>query len=299
MIKGLLNKIKTPKNKAQLADETFLKSETIYNGEYNFIILISFTKEYFIDAMEFLSIPKEMVAKFINSSYRECITDSDGKDKFIDHERYYIITAGRDDEYTSLFTGCWNTVNTILSTIGREIRQHRATSSYKELITDYIFSENDFKYNNLKPEYDDRIVLGRCRCDNAEVIRSKLPSTVNGRDMLEIIRCYVEYEYYTLLDVIHQHLRNFDAVYRDLEPAIKVCIKNTTENVLMNIAGAKYKIMDDEVLPGDVSDESLDEIFRQRYDRFNAITPDSDVEYESIDEIIAYGEDDNITEDEE
>lgn len=47
-----------------------------------------------------------------------------------------------------------------------------------------------------------------------------------------------------------------------------------------------YKQPDDDSIPGDVSDEALDEIFREHYERFSAVADDN-IQYEDIDEEIA------------
>ena len=52
---------------------------------------------------------------------------------------------------------------------------------------------------------------------------------------------------------------------------------------------------DDNILNGSLSDENIDDIFKQQYDRFNNVTDDNII-YKDIDEII---EDENIKTDEE
>ena len=45
------------------------------------------------------------------------------------------------------------------------------------------------------------------------------------------------------------------------------------------------QIDDDDGIPGDISDESLHEIFKEEYERFSAISDDS-IHYKDIDEIL-------------
>ena len=54
-------------------------------------------------------------------------------------------------------------------------------------------------------------------------------------------------------------------------------------------------IDDDNILSGSLSDENIDEIFKQQYDRFTNVTDDNII-YKNIDEIIG---DENIKTDEE
>ena len=61
--------------------------------------------------------------------------------------------------------------------------------------------------------------------------------------------------------------------------------KNPTVKKLKMLLEPLYKQPDedDDSIPGDISDESLDEIFRENYERFSAVADDL-TQYEDIDE---------------
>ena len=59
-----------------------------------------------------------------------------------------------------------------------------------------------------------------------------------------------------------------------------------SEEIYMNLLGPRYLIVDSNGLPGDKKPEELDEIFREEYEKFNAIM-DLSIDYENIDEILS------------
>lgn len=304
IIKKVLNKINSG-GQLKAAPDSFIMTDTIYNGRLNHIILITFTEEHFVDAMEFLAIDRTTNIKmvFVNSSYKECVETEDGN-KFIEHKRFYIVTSGSNEDYIYLLCNCWSLSNNIIKSIIKEIYIHRDPKDYKDLIDDQILLSKEFHHNKLnRVQYDNPLEVKifdnmLYYCDNVSQIKNKLPETILGRQILDIIHCYTEYDdidtlFYVIKSKItdNEYKEEFrQACFNAFKDIISECIKNPTMETMINISGPLYNILEDDQLSGEISDETLDEIFRQAYERFTIITPDESITYQSIDEVVAYSD---------
>lgn len=302
----LFNKIRFffKKNKIIKSKDSFINTKVIYNTYYNFIILISFSDNYFSDALELITASNNINAvkhdrPFIiyrHSSYIENLPDKE----MLKYPRNYLLISGDGLHYACLYKAVENIANPILQAISIEIYQNRDSSEFDDLINDNIFQRYLFKYENIVPVYDDYFIIndkinGKS-FDDLNYILEQLPESFTAQSLLHIINVYdlpkTEFEYLSAYDILDKayNYDNNDCIflindYNLRNDFFKLFIKNPTDENLSNLVGPQYLVMDDDEIPGDISDEKLDDIFRQEYDRFNAIKDDN-VEYADIDELI-------------
>lgn len=302
------------KNNIIKDDSSYVNTQVIYNAANNLIILFSFSKNYFFDAIEFLSSLNginNINVKFIHSSYEEGIDEN-----IIIHDKYYILIGGNSSAYCEIYNKIDNIANEFLTCLSLEICNHRPYTEFKSLDSS-IFFQNQFKYKNTIPVYDEPTYYKKdlykyidknalIMSDDIKHIMSRLPSGFTGQNLLKFVYCYM-YNFidrdneiisaYDFLSNVYSDNKSISDKYKLLMDAygdlFKSFTSNPSDNVYKNFIGPQYLVQDDDSIPGDVSDESLDEIFRQQYDRFNAIKS-NDVVYEDIDEELAEDNNDNI-----
>lgn len=291
-------------------NESYINSEMIYNAKYNFMILISYSKDYSLDAIEFLTAcsacgnaneSPHLNIKYIHSSYEEDTNtkDEDGYPIILTNERNYLLLGGADEDYKAVYNSIDNLSNSFIDAITTEIYQYRCSTMYNDLIESSVLN-NKFKFKGIEPAYDKFIVLDSDKgYDDAKLILSKLPKGFTGQNLLKFIRTYNIYDHnpsnytvnvYTAYDYLYSgYINNLDGfkyfvtnTYADM---YKVLIKNGSDEVYKNCVGPQYLVMDDEAMPGSISDENLSEMFREKYERFTGVL-DNDIEYEDIDEVI-------------
>lgn len=296
------NKFNKKNNKANITNESYLNTEVIYNVKENFIILISFTEDYFYSVMEFLSYRRTYLnlnIQLADSIYSEVLeeTDAFGDNIRIIHNKYYLLIGGESAFYNNLFRWADNMANSVIQAIMTEIYNNRTSSDFKPLIDHGILIEDKFKYKNIKPNYDhyaNENIPKTHTYDDASLIMSKIPDCFTGQNLLKFIHCYQfgdQSDYYTAIDIIYKAYIDDNSIFqllieRDFKDLYHSLVKNPTKEILMNFIGPQYLVESVEAIAGDVSDDQLDEIFKQQYDRFNAIRDDF-IKYEDIDEIIA------------
>ena len=196
-----------------------------------------------------------------------------------------MLIGGEPLIWQSLYGKIHNLGNDVLYRITNEIINNCNSEDFKQLIDDGILY-----FNSTGKSYDSPVVTedGMYYTD-PNVVLKRLPDAFTGRDIIEFIKIFDGGNYMTnalakILDIKYMPNERFKKSYlRDL---YKVLFKNPTIESLTMLLEPLYKQPDDDSIPGDVSDESLDEIFREHYERFSAIIDDS-VHYEDIDEVLA------------
>lgn len=297
------------------ADSCYINTEVLYNSKYNFIVLVSFTKEYFSDMIEFLAACGSsryygkfdepfLNIKYVHSSYEEDTgkKDEDSKPIIIIHEKNYLLLGGSDVDYELIYNVIDNLSNAILMAITEEIYAYRCSAKYKRLSKSFVLDSNKFKYKNIEPKYDDTIFTssGKRAYDDAALIMSKLPKGFTGQNLLKFIFTYdvsynnqnktsIEYSLHSAFDYLRGYyidkIPKYEKHIREFKDMYEALIKNGSDEVYENFVGPQYLVIDDEAIPGSISDENLDEIFREKYEKFTGIYDDS-VEYTDIDEIV-------------
>ena len=310
---GFLNKIfkKKPKNKKQYidSDDSYLYSQVIYNGNYNFIILISFTQDKFFYVLENIMAYKHLNVIFEHSAYekeQEPDTGTIANRPIIVNKRYYMLLAGSDEQYLE-FINNTNMQNKVVKIVVDEILNHRGYTAYESLIDcSYVF-KSQFAINQGKHiEFDsDVLYSGNIYGDDIDKIKTKLPDSFTAYDIINILKVYNKPKNISPitsfnLDTVYR-LRNantnrtsddvYKSIYEDIKKndftARSLLGDNYTEYMIDNLLKPVYLQIDsDDYSIGDITDESLDDIFKNQYERFSAVY-DETINYEDIDEVLS------------
>ena len=293
------------------SDDSYIEASPVYNyklskGEEDkcdqLMILIQFTQDYFHEAIEFLSVaPAFLKVKYVHSSYDEDSGEKDTHDDpiYIIHNKYYILISGSDIEYNSFITGFSNLANEFIRVIYGCITNCRERTAYLSII-EYMPYDNTF-VDIDKIVYDPGVVINGNSCryihTDIKLVMSRLPKAFSTFDMPKFINIRIQnyqgasVNYYTLSFFIHYALLH-DHEYKqklleDLNDLVSYITNGDTSiEKLRNIIGPAFLLQDDDAIPGDITDEGLDDLFRQQYDRFSAVS-DSNIIYQEIDENIA------------
>lgn len=296
-IKNILNKIFKRKNNKITSNDSYCYSNIVWNSSDNLIILISFSEDYFSDIIEIQDAinnsNKGLTSKIVYSSYDEETDkkDEDGNNIWIIHKKYYMLIGGYPSCWQNIYVNIHNLGNNVLSKITDEIVNNCQSINFEILINDGILS--DFKYTNEKPSYDKLKVTKNkiARYTDPDILLSRLPNGFTGRDLLKFIKVYGEYgkdsDAFNELYFIYGIMDNdtFKNTY-ELYPLFVSLFKDPTISKLKILLNPLYKQPDDDAIAGDIDDESLDEIFREHYEKFSAVNDDT-IKYEDIDEQIA------------
>jgi hypothetical protein len=318
MIKDILNKIKNIfKTKKEIleSDDSYCYSKVIWNSPDNLIILLSFTKDYFEQIIEIQDAInyayRNLCSKIVYSSYDEEITrEENGKtiNDIIAHKKYYMLIGGDSIEWYNLYCNIHDLGNEALSIITDEIVNNRSSEGFEELIKDGVLFGFVEDIN-----YDKNIIVDDYNYNDPKVILERLPSGFTGRDVIKFIKINTDDDYCVLNienednedeDALSYILRLTYLINRDnnefksypLYPLYSALFKDPTVKKLYSLFDPLYKQPDDDAIPGDVSDETLDAIFKENYERFSAVADES-MYYEDIDEILEDDEEsDNMRE---
>ena len=297
-VKSLIsNKTKQEQNFKE-TDDNITYSKLIYNTPQYIIILVSFCSKDYINVISILDAIREdntILHRIIYSTYTENFKDYENESFELETPINYLLIGGTIKEWVSLYNNIDDLNNDVLKLISEEIINNCSKSDFAELFNNGIFESYRGKDKNIN--YDkDAILEGEWRSykpaeyTNINTILSRLPSSINGKDILKFIRIrYNDKEYDTDLKLeIHRLPKVDDEYFKNhaLYPLYSKLIKSPTMDKLsMLIKPRCLQIDDDDGIPGDISDESLHEIFKEEYERFSAISDDS-IHYKDIDEIL-------------
>lgn len=262
------------------SNDNFLYTKVIYNEKNNFMILISFTEKYFTDAIQFLSAVSytDLSVKFVQSSYEE-----KNNDNILIHNRYYILISGNDYDYIGFYETIDSCSNSIALELEKDIINYRNMDTYSN--TYFYESGNIVKYDKRIDICSDELIY---TIDDIKKIKSNLPECFTGQMLLDFIYLSVGNDYRSLFSLLCDAY-NFDdndckkIIEKIKKPVLSLICAYPTDAVLKNWCGPQYLVNDDGLIAGDIDNESIDDIFKQDYQKFTAIASD-DVEYVDIDE---------------
>ena len=275
------------------SDDSYCYSNIIWNSEKRLIILLSFTEDYFeqvIEIQDAINNTDDLHSKIVFSSYDEETDkkDEDGDTIVIIHKKHYMLIGGHIIGWKRLYQNIHNLSNNVLSAITNEITNNCSPYHFEALIEDGVL--NEFKRNE-ESKYDElKITKNNNKYIDPEVLISRLPKAFTGRDILR----FVEIDSHGVLIKYPDALTNINHICNmpeslfkthELYPLYAAVVKNPTPSKLGMLLKPLYMQTDDDTIPGDVSDESLDEIFREHHERFSAVADDN-VQYEDIDEVL-------------
>ena len=293
------------KNKKKYSKDEYIRSELIYSAFDNFIILISFSDNYYQDVANFI-INSKLKMKLTQSSYEVDTgkADVDNEPITVIKNDNYLLIAGTPLDYRYMFDSI-DLSNVILDCITKEIYENMSIEDFTILVHDNILNERSFKIqkrkdiNDMKSTYHDNSLQVDILYDNIEYILSKLPSEFTNYDVFDIISFRYDNDITGIFkgrSVINDLLGNeFSDIIRDnivvnLFSGLtsNLSIENIRKMINYNKLPIYKKVLldSDEVLHGKINPSNLDQIFQQQYDRFNAIVTDN-THYVDIDEILA------------
>ena len=282
-------------------NSSYIYTDTLYNTQSNFIVFISFSEDYLSDAVEIIEAANnsfgDIHVKYNHTEYDEHSDDKDEEGKYIviSHKKHYLLMSGASEDYAELYTRIANLGNSILKAISKEIVNKRAPSAFDDLIKDHVLNIADFKDDC--PEYDEYIATGgRCHYDDISLIMKRLPNSFSTIDLLELVNCYDDVfeatsAYDMIVNAYKYRCENHKSLIETIFSKFFTELINgevTDEKIFMNIIGPKYAYDYDDIGSfGDNTDAEIDDIFKEQYDRFSAISdPTDNIHYESIDEVI-------------
>lgn len=285
---GILDKIKSKfKKKAvnKIDGDSFIKTTVIYNSNTCFMVLINYSADYANELCSFIAAcgMSNIRCRLSQIEYEEEIsspTDTEnGESEFsikpekMLRQKYYCLCSGTPTKYAYIYNFIDYIGNSILATIEQDLFNNIVSSSFHTLINDNILMEDSFKYNYLHGPIYDNDTHGLIA--DLDIITSRLPKDIFSlKDIIELIP-FDDSQYLSEIDK--------DYVYREF-PNIDLKSINETP---------RYRYDVDYI--GELDEDSIDDIFNQQYNRFNAL---DDVIYEDIDEVIhpLGGDEDDVDE---
>lgn len=281
-----LSKMHKGNKKKIESDNSYCYSNIIWNTKNNLIILISFTENYFEQIIEIQDAINctNLCSKIVYSSYDEKTDkkDEDGDDVWIIHKKYYLLIGGDTISWQELYMNIHDLGNEVLSKITDEILNNCNSAHFKKLLNDGILHGFTEHPNEDTPV---EAITGHTYT-NPEVLIKYLPNGFTGKDIIKFIKIYDKngvFRSTAYSEILNINFSNYELANYEFYPLYAALFKNPTIEGLKMVLEPLYKQPDDDSIPGDVSDESLDEIFRERYERFSAISDDN-IHYEDIDE---------------
>lgn len=292
-------------------EESFVKSEVIYNRFDSFYILISFSKDKLNEAVEFMSdIAKvssnvdDMYAVYRHSSYEEETDRKDDKGYSIInvYDRHYIFMGGTDISFRNLIKRSDNLANEIMVSIMADIANNRPSEEYKDLINDNIFA-SEFVYDtpkrsSIKFDIENNVIHmpnNEIFYDNISAIKSKLPKCFTMQCIIGVVMATNSNNYRVTIKqelsmmrqmIVEDNLCTIEDFLSSWSVLLDIIIPvRTPEDIITRIevlTGPQYMMPDQDDEDG-VSDAEIDEIFKEKYEKFVGVADDN-IEYEDIDE---------------
>lgn len=292
------------------AEESYIRTKTVYNSKHNFIVLINLTEDYFFSMIEFMSavvkasmigMTGPMVTSIANTFMDEAPEpDGEEREEFssftetVKHNLYYVLLSGDPEQFAHIYKVIDDYSNPILQAIQDDIYEHCSSAYFKNLIEDGILTEGKFKYVNIIGDYSDLIYRDapyrECYSDNAEIMLSNIPEVFTGEDLLPFVKYYRKDKMDILYITAETLLKHHDGLdYKLFETSDEMYKRLLGENYIDDIdkysLPAYLRADDEEPVTGVMPVSQLSEEFQQQYDKFTGVA-DSLTEYLDIDEVV-------------
>ena len=286
---------KKKKNKKKYTDDEYIKSQLIsyfrHGNEHVFYILFTFSNSYCqsaIDIVNYLSSKAIYIPSSDDIDTGEF--DEDGNEIINSIPKNYLLI---EVSYNDIKTIIGNTdiSNSFVYEIIQIMYKYGRKIEFEDnLISDDIMNESLFITEN--GEYSDNIIHYSGHHDifyvDIEAVLKVLPSEFTGADLFDIFSfAYVDIQ----TSIMHQ-VKLYDGFKYisddDVAVVYKGVLKNPTRDNLQKLLLPKYKrsIDEDELIHGDLSSSNVDDLFKEKYERFNAIK-NNNTEYMDIDEALS------------
>lgn len=294
-----LKKLFKKKDNRKYSEDSFLRTDVIYNTERNIIILVSFTDDYISTVLEFVSscTLSNIKTKLLQTSYDEVLDelDEDGNEKIISHLKNYLLIGGEPKNYYNIYNNI-----SLSNELLHEVTMHlynceQSTIEERDiLIKNNILNKSLF---NVSTKYDEyKSLSAGIFYDAAKTILNRLPDGFNTLDIIDFVNVF----YYKKIILEMNEKQNICVSYSfkeipdvivDLDKYVKILdgiVEHPSVELLKKLSMPLYMQEDlsDEIISGSLSDQNLDELFLQKYETFRGIA-DEEVEYEElVDEIL-------------
>jgi len=306
-IAGKLKKLSREDRIASLDYEAELYAIPIYNSRYNLVSLIKFSDRYIFDAYQLVSACtniRKLTVKTIDktntaSDIRGSVEDAERKDisrksveafepEDVPEQIHYIVLAGSGDDYAYIFDYIENASNPILEILMENvIYKCRPSKEFDKHINYGIINESSFDHIKVLPKYDEELEYRDFKyITDTKSFVHMLPN-MSKQDLLDITHCFTP-EHACGMQSLHDAL---------LDPAFIIYAEDICQHSIPGMENADYKMVehilespvymieDDDYLIGNASDEYIDDIFKQQYNKFTGLVDEVE-EYKSIDEVI-------------
>lgn len=301
-------------NKTENDYNAELRTMVVYNTYNNFIVLIQYGSNDFYNAIKFIDACHK-AGLGVELSYHKNIDDDESKEikphepqKVIQHT-FYIIIYGSIDKYAKIFD--YEVLsNTILKSVTNDIYNSCDAIIFDKLIEHDILSKSKFKYNGIKPPYDTcKSIMNPMKkdpilYDDIDTIIERIPISFIDLDIFKIINIYDGSQVITAYQLVDTLLNNpvetendnaYEYIlYKTLSKPLYGAILSAEyyNNInLMHVITApvylKQNLEDIDYISEDISYDALDQIFQEKYDRFNITTSDNMKYYMSLDENVS------------
>ena len=303
-----------------------IQSKIIYNTKYNIVILVQYRDPNLYSAMQFLNNANKSGLVTLIAHYAESkeepreTSNSTGKIKIntpIEYinQKYYMLVSGTPSQYADIYNHL-ELSNPILESITLEIYNNVSSTPFKDLITNGVLNEDNFKYTSRDAVYDrisivqSNIKDSKIYYDDFSLIMGRTPSIFENINVINLIHVYqseqdyINGTYVTPVEIVremyksmnhydtsvgqesyffnHDLIKTLEPLYNSIAPEL-IDISNMQS--LYTLIAPIYMVEafeDDVLLTGTIPMEKLDDIFQQEYDRFTS--PLEDVVYVNVDE---------------
>lgn len=294
-----LKKLFKKKNNKKYSEDSFLRTDVIYNTERNIIILVSFTDDYISTVLEFVSscTLSNIKTKLLQTSYDEVLDelDEDGNEKIISHLKNYLLIGGEPKNYYNIYNNI-----SLSNELLHEVTMHLYNCEQSTIEERNILIKNNILNKSLfnaSIKYDEyKSLSAGIFYDAAKTILNRLPDGFNTLDIIDFVNVF----YYKKIILEMNEKQNICVSYSfkeipdvivDLDKYVKILdgiVEHPSVELLKKLSMPLYMQEDlsDEIISGSLSDQNLDELFLQKYETFRGIA-DEEVEYEElVDEIL-------------
>ena len=296
----ILNWFKKRKNKKKkYSDDEYIRSSFIH-ADYNFLshdvyptfyILFEFTNSYCQSAID---ITIKSLGVFIASSNDKETEelDEDGNNIIISTPKnYLLVSLGISDIYDILQN--IDIANPFVYELIQQLYENANSSYFTDLINDGIMNEALFLNKEINKKQN-IIKVGRIEYTDINWLLKSLPSEFTGVDLIPLFwfNIKINGENYpcNLKELIICDFKVKEELITDEEVSCLYygVLKHPTKENLKKLIQPLYKrsIDENELINGELSSYDVDQLFKEKYDRFSAIKNDNTT-YMDIDEVLS------------
>ena len=246
--------------------------------------------------------------------------------------RYYILIAGEPDKYAKLYDYL-SLSNEVLIQLTEDFYNNCDARKFTSILEydNLVLSKDKFKYKTTVPKYDDRVIFEntiirkQCLADDILLgILNKVGNLFDPIDIGRIVNIYYNMNHGTIIDYMTVEelakkalKKSNDEIATDNDiyyyKLLQLACNHSIVRQIFNELGDPSPVPieklyvyvspifmredlsnKDNMVNPDVTIDKLDEIFREKYDKFNTPTAEYADSYKGIDEYITSNSDDTL-----